>query len=145
MSKVHKQLRHYFDGSESIMTGFQIGAARTYARKAPAWVMDNKQAQIVLLRAFPNLRNDQRQRHRAARWAQVITWYFHLGYTAKQIGEEMGVPRSTVVGIIRRIRLVARAWQSNGSGPRGGKRGRPRIIVCTNGGTSRKVCLEQAA
>src|SRR5260370_24383330 len=121
MNKIHEQLRQHFDGSEGIMTGFQIGAARTYMRKAPAWVMDNVKIQRILLRAFPKLRTDPRQRHQAARWAQVVVLYFHLGYTAKQIGEEMDVPRSTVVGIIRRIRLVAKAWQSNGSGPRGGK------------------------
>jgi hypothetical protein len=144
MSKVHDQLRQHVDGADRFMTGFQIGRARTYKRKPPEWTESKHDIQRVLLIAFPQLHNDQRQRRQAARWAQVIVLYFHLGYTAKQVGEEIGVKTSTVTGVIRRTRLVAAGHRSNGSGLRGGKRGRPRQakkMVFNISGTNREVCV----
>jgi DNA-directed RNA polymerase specialized sigma24 family protein len=125
VSKVHDQLRRYVDGRDNYMAGFQIGEARTYRRKLPAWTNNNSETRRVLLAAFPELHTNQRQRHQAARWAQVITLCFHLRYTAKQAGEEMGVPPSTISGIVQRIRRVAAGYRANGCGKRGGKRGRP--------------------
>ncbi len=126
MSKVHDQLRHHVDGNDSFMSGFQLGGARTYKRPAPEWTESKTETQRVLLTAFPQLSTNQKQRRQASRWAQVIVLYFRLGYTAKQVGEEMGVRTSTVNGIVRRTRLVAAGHRSNGSGLRGGKRGRPK-------------------
>jgi hypothetical protein len=130
------------------MSGFQLAGPRTYERVAPRWTENKQDIQRVLLTAFPELHNDQKKRKQAARWAQVIVLYFHLGYTAKQVGEELGVKTSTVNGIVRRTRLVAAGHRSNGSGLRGGKRGRPKKVkkmVCINPSTYVEVYVSDAA
>src|SRR6266850_8035817 len=102
MGKIHDQLRQHVDGADSFMTGFQIGHARSYQRMPPAWTQNNLTLRHVLETAFPKHRTDPRQRRQMGRWAQVITLYFLLGYTAQQVAEEMDVKTSTVTGIIQR-------------------------------------------
>src|ERR1700676_886948 len=119
MTKTHDQIRKSVDGNDSFMTGFQIGQLKTYKRKIPLWVNSDKEIQKILLSAFPKLKTDSRQRTRAARWANVIHFYFRLRYTASQIADELGFKPSVVYDIVFRIKRAAAGQKANGSGPRG--------------------------
>jgi len=119
------------------MTGFQVGQARTYKKKWPRWVMNDPEVARVIQVAFPKWRTDERQRKGAGRWVYVLHLYYRMNYTMKDIGEELGVPTSTVRGVVQRAKLVSLGRRSNGSGARGGKKGRRRVkqMVCINSGT----------
>lgn len=126
MSRDHDQLRQSLDGNDSFMTGFQIGQAKTYKKKIPKWVNNNPEIQKILLSAFPKLRTDQKQRAAAARWANVIHYYYRLLYTYVQTAEELSMKLETVRNILRRINRVSKGRRANNSGLKGGKRGRPK-------------------
>jgi hypothetical protein len=132
MGKIHDQLRGIVDGNDSFMTGFQIGKPKQYRRKVPVWLNNNKQIQVILLSAFPKLGTDQRQRTMAARWANVVHYYFRLRYTDAQTAEELGIKVETVKNVLNRIRRAAGGRKANGSGARGGKYGRPKKVVTLN-------------
>lgn len=126
MSRTRKQLRQHIDGSDNFMGGFQIGKAKTCKRQTPSWVNNNAKVAAILLSAFSKLKNIQTQRARAARWANVIHYYFRLHYTETQVSEELELSLQTVHSLIRNIKRVASGYRANGSGLKGGKRGRPK-------------------
>jgi hypothetical protein len=121
----HDQLRRNFDGADTFMTGFLVGRAREYKRRVPRWVHNKAKIQKILLSAFPKLKTDPKQRTGAARWADVIHYYFRLRYTASQTSEELSLKLSTVNETVRSIKRVAKGRRADGK-IRGGKRGRPR-------------------
>jgi hypothetical protein len=122
--KTHDALRQSFGGNESIMRGFQIGKLKTYQRKIPRWV-NNAEIQKIILAAFPKLKTDQKQRTGAARWANVIHFYFRLRYTARQTAEELAIKASAVNETVRSVKRAASGRRADGK-IRGGKRGRPK-------------------
>ena len=121
------QLRRVLDGNDGFISGGnQIVGARTYKRKTPKWVLDDKKIGILLLRSFPKLATNSSQREAAGRWAAIIHLYFRMGYTRNQVADEIGSTEEKIKSIIRSIRRVFKGLRANGSGKLSGKRGRPK-------------------
>jgi hypothetical protein len=124
------ELRGSFDGQDPFMLmGHQILRPRVLrpSDRASEWT-SNKEVQKVLLRAFPKLRTDRRQRKRAARWTRIIHLYFRMNMTAGQVAVEMRLKRKTVENLVASIRRVASGRRADNKGMRGQRRpGRPRI------------------
>ena len=117
--RAKKQLGRSLDQNDGFMQGgHQIVHARTYKRKTPAWTINDKEVQKVLLRAFPKLATDDRQRDSAGRWTMVIHLYFRLGYTRGQIAAELDTTTERVKGYIRSIYRVSKGRRADGKGPR---------------------------
>lgn len=116
------QLRKVFDGDDQFVSGgHQVvksaGATRhaTRVSKTPEWALSNEQVQALLLRSFPKLATDPKQRERAGRWAQIIQLYYRAAWTENQIAEEMNMSIDRVRYFIRAIK-----WASDGKIARGG-------------------------
>src|SRR5271157_2995548 len=91
------QLRSSFDGSDPFMTGgHQIHKTRSSNRKVPEWTTSDKGIQQILLRAFPTLKTNIRQRARAARWARVIYLYYRTRLTKADIAHVLKLNYGTV-------------------------------------------------
>jgi hypothetical protein len=117
------ELRHnYFDGSEGFMTGHQIIKIRQSGRKTPEWAINNKKVQEVLLRAFPKLKTDLKQRAKAARWALFIQLYFRAHMTEKQMADRMNMTRNGIKMLARNIRRIAAGKKSYGTRTKSRKR-----------------------
>jgi len=125
MSKRTKKLRSQIDDS-FVSGGHQIVKARQYTRKTPEWVNSEIKIRALLLRVFPKLHTEPKQRERAARWGRIIQLYFRTGYTHTQVAHEMRLTADQVRSTIRAIRRAAAGQRADGSGPRSGKRGRPK-------------------
>lgn len=126
MNKDLKKLRGAIDGNDKFIQGYQVGKAKTYARKVPAWAHNNTEIKKILLCSFPKLNTDKKQRAAASEWAQVIYLYFRLRYTRNQTAIEMGKTKDWVRRRTLSITRVSKGLAANGSGPRTPKRGRPR-------------------
>lgn len=90
MDRDRAQLRKVIDGADSFMTGFAVGAPRTYARKLPAWTMDDSRVRALLERSFRWMHCNKAHRKQAGRWASIIYLYYRMGYTYKQLAEALG-------------------------------------------------------
>jgi hypothetical protein len=107
-------LRGFFDGKEPFMSGHQIikraGRSQHSARlqRTPAWAMDDKAIQKLLLRSFPKLKTDLLQRARAARRYWIIYLYFRASWTSGQIASQLGLTDKKVRKVISRIRNAAK-------------------------------------
>lgn len=112
MTKLHNVM----DGSEGFISGHGIVKARTYKRNVPKWALSDSSIRKVVLRAFPRMATDPRQRDAAARWAAVIHLYFRMGYTRSQIAEEIGSSTQKVHGVIRSILRVSKGLRADGNG-----------------------------
>ena len=116
--RTRKQLGNLLGQNESFVNGgHQIVQARTYKRKAPAWTLNDKEVEKILLRAFPKLATNDRQRESAGRWITVIYLYFRLGYTRGQIAEELDTTTERVKGYIRSVYRVSKGLRADGKGP----------------------------
>lgn len=109
--------------------GSQIVNARTYKRLlTPTWVYHDSEIRTVLLRAFPKLATDEKQREAAARWGAVIHLYYKMRYTSSQVAQELGTSTLKIKNVLRSISRVSKGLRANGSGRRGGVRtGRPKL------------------
>jgi hypothetical protein len=128
------QLRGSFDGQDPFMTGgHQIIKTRSSNRDVPEWALDNKKVQQILLRSFPKLKTDLKQRARAARWATIIQLFFRMKMTRKQVAEQTKLSSIIVRDLIRNIRRAASGRKTNGQGL-AGKRptGRPKKRSATH-------------
>lgn len=131
-----EQLRKKFDGSDPFISqGHQIiksaGATRHATRlsKVPEWARDDGKVQALLLRSFPKLKEDPRQRTRAARWALVINLYYRMGCTQNHIAEEMKISPQVVNQLLVRINRVATGTSSSHPARRSNRpRGRPKKL-----------------
>jgi len=129
MKKVNKQLRKSMDSNDSFIDhGHTVVKPRSYKREVPAWVLKDSEIRKLLLRSFPKLATNERQRDAAARWALIIHLYHRMKYTASQIAAELGTTTVRVENVLRSIRRVQRGQSANGSGLIGRKRGRPKKI-----------------
>ncbi len=108
------ELRGFLDGNDPFMTG-----------ETPAWATSIKRIQEILLRSFPNLKNNPKQRAGAGRWALFIQLYFRYHMTRKQTSEQMGISLVAARDLARNIRRAAAGKWANGRKP-AGKRGRPK-------------------
>jgi hypothetical protein len=121
-----KQIRSVVDGSDSFILGHQIAAPRAYARATPLWVYDKVAIRKILLRSFPRFETDLKQRDAAGRWARIIQLYFNLGYTYKEVAEELGEKPCKTRCSIEGIQYAAKGLRANKSGPTTGRIGRPK-------------------
>ncbi len=120
-----RELRGFLDGNDSFMTGHQVIKMRQGNRETPVWATSNKRIQEILLRSFPNLKSNPKQRAGAARWALFIQLYFRYHMTRKQTAEQMGISVVAARDLARNIRRSAAGKWTNGGKP-AGKRGRPK-------------------
>lgn len=120
-----RQLSRVIDG-QFLVGGNHIVGARTYKRASPTWTRSEVRIREILLRAFPRLTTNDRQRESAARWATVIHLYFRMGYTRPQIAHEIGSTTGKIHSLIRSIIRVSNGLRADGTGKLQGKRGRPR-------------------
>ena len=117
MNRDFQQLRKIFEGGDPFMSnGHQIVKLRTRKRTVPAWTRNNKEVQKVLLRSFPKLATDSRQRIRAARWARIIHLYFRLQWTYRQVADELGITPERMHDLIRNICRSAAGLRADGTG-----------------------------
>src|SRR5208337_1657458 len=121
MSKKSKLLRSQVDDT-FVGGGHQVVKARERKRTIPEWATDRRRVREILLRSFPKLQTNPRQRDRAARWARIIQLYFCAHYTNKQVAEEMGLSLMQAKNAILHIRRAAVGKRSDGRGPLTGKR-----------------------
>jgi len=116
----YEQLRHHIDSNDPFMSrGHQIiKIRRGWRRSKPSWVESNKAIQELVLRSFPKLKTDNKQRAAAARWVRVIQLYFRLGWTAGQIAEELKTTRNVIKCIIKAVRRAILGQRADNTGPR---------------------------
>jgi hypothetical protein len=145
MSDVFEQLRKKFDGSDSFVAGGHSvrggGATRNAARIAntPEWVNDDVQVRLILLKVFPKLSSDSRQREQAARWMRVIYLYFRRGFPRAKVAMIMNISMSSVKHLILTISRASEGKNKRGVVPK--RRGRPKKnrgpILATSGNPGR--------
>lgn len=112
-----EELRGQFDGQDPFMTtGHQIITVRRGTHKIPDWTKDKTRIQKLLLRSFPKMMVDSKQREQAGRWARVIHLYFRMQMTSGQVAEEMELPKKKIYDIILRIQRVSHGRRANGTG-----------------------------
>lgn len=109
--------------------GHQVVGLRKRRRVVPEWTRNNKAVRGVLLRSFPKLMTDAKQRARAACWARIIHLYFRMQWTYNQVAEELETKPGNVARKIISIKRVAGGFcADNGKDRLGVKfRGRPRV------------------
>lgn len=112
------ELRHqHFDGSDPFMTGgHQIIKTRRIKRVQPEWTKSDEEIKKVLLRSFPKLKTNARQRAGAARWTRFIHLYYRMGMTKGQVAAEMGTTTVNVANIRNRMRRVFNGQRANNTG-----------------------------
>ncbi len=124
-----KRLRAAFGGDSGFMSAHQIKKAHTaHPRHIPEeWTLDNTEVQKVLLRAFPKLHTNLRQNKQAARWVLLITLYFRMNKSSRDVAHELKTKPKNVELAVARIRRVARGYRADNTGPRSGRApGRPK-------------------
>jgi hypothetical protein len=131
VNKDFQQLRKVFEGSDPFMGGpggggHQVVGPRRRKRPVPLWAQNTETIKAILLRSFPKLQTNPRQRARAARWARIIHLYFRMQWTYTQVAEELGMTPGSLHNMTTSIRRVANGERSAGTGKLGGKRGRPK-------------------
>ncbi len=106
----------HFDGNDPFMTGgHQIIKTRRGNRVIPEWARDNKKIQKILLKSFPKLGTDRKQRAQAARWAAIIQLYFRVQMTRSQVEAETKLSQNVVKMLIRNIARAASGKPSYGT------------------------------
>ena len=124
------QLRRYFDGTGGFMEGHQILKERRIKRPVPLWAKNNRKVQELLLRSFPRLATNPKQRNRARIWGRVIYLYYRLGLSYAAVAEEMSIQPKKVSDIILRVQRASKGESTDGTGRKLGSRqpGRPKRI-----------------
>lgn len=120
------QIRRVVGGNETFAQGHQVVGARTYKRKIPSWAVSDSKVKRLVLRAFPKMFDDPTARIGAARWASVIQLYFRLGWTRAQVAEELGSSTRKIKDVILHISRASKGLRSDGRGPLGKPKGRPK-------------------
>lgn len=122
------QLRRFFDGSSQFLGGHQIVTVRRIRHKAPLWILNDTKIKEILLRSFPKMFTDPKQRFRAGRWFNVAYWYFRIGASRSEIAEAMGIKVKNVSDILQRVSRAAQGYSTDGKKRRLGSKvpGRPK-------------------
>jgi hypothetical protein len=119
VNKDYQQLRRVFEGNDSFMIqGHQIAGLRRRRRSVPEWTRNNKEIKKILLRSFPKLQVNAKQRAQAACWARVIYLYFVLQWTYTQVASEIAIPPGKAWNVINRIKRAAAGKRANNQGDR---------------------------
>lgn len=118
------------------------GATQHAGRMAriPVWALDDMKIKKILLRSFPDMKTDEKQRKRAAIWYEVIYQYWRVGRTRGQVAGDLGLTERQVKDTLLCISRVASGKAANGSKKphKGYKQGRPkkRSPIETSSGTT---------
>lgn len=130
-----RQIRGKIDSDDPFFPGHGIKTGGSqgsrHARRiqsTPAWTKSDTKIRALLLKVFPKLGSDERQRERAARWTRVIYLYFRAGMTYSQIAEDMCISRNAAHELIKGIQRSSRGLDARGR-ERLRRRGRPKKIV----------------
>ena len=123
--ETNDELRTKVDGDDTFFKGHRIIKQRRGNRECPDWAYSTVKLRALLLKSFPKLLTNKKQRASAGRWARVIQMYFKSQMTHGQIASELHVGLNTVLMLIRAIKLAARGVRTDTGKPRG-VRGRPR-------------------
>jgi hypothetical protein len=110
---IHLQLRRKL-GSET--GGFQTLTIKRPKKKVPEWVNSHVKIRELLLRTFPLMKTNLKQREKAGRWARIIYLYYRRQWTMGQIAAELGIDYEDVKGILRSVTRVAQGRRANGTG-----------------------------
>lgn len=120
-----KQLRDslIFSGEDQFMRdGHQIvnkNLAYSRYRRTPAeWAKDDRAIKVLLLRVFPKLETDEKQRQRAGRWMRVIHLHHRFGHSYGAVAAEMGLRVTAVKSMIQHIRRAVNGFPCNRSSKR---------------------------
>jgi hypothetical protein len=132
LSETNEELRTKVDGDDPFFEGHGIvkprrgnqGNKTGVPRTCPEWALDNAKVQEILLRSFPKLMTDEKQRASAGRWARIIQLYFKSQMTHGQIASELGVNLNTILMVVRSIGRAAKGLSSKTGKARVGVRGR---------------------
>ena len=102
------ELRGVVDGTGGFMNGHQIinsnRARGGFKRAEASWAHDDKAVRALLIKSFPKLETDSRQRSRAGRWMRVIQLYHRFGHSYGDVAEEMGLTVAAIKTILQRMR-----------------------------------------
>jgi hypothetical protein len=121
------KLRRRMDVNDNFMNAFQITKTRTMEREIPAWTLNDKEVQKVLLRAFPRLRTDNKAAICAGRWMRLIHLYYRVQMPNFQVAKEMNMSLNVVKTTLSHIRRVAKGRRADNTAPLiHTGRGRPR-------------------
>jgi len=114
------------DRKDSFQTGHgRRGGPTLRMRKMPEWMYHKKNLGELLLRVFPKLKTDERQRKNAARWLEIISLYFKSGWSAQSVAEQLSITEKKVYDTAQRITRAGAGLRTTGK-QRTGKRGRPK-------------------
>lgn len=109
-----KELRDLglFSGSDLFMRGGHQIINRNLAnarakRKAAPWATNDDEVQKILLRAFPKLARDEKQRKRAGRWLRIIHLFYRSGMSSGEVAAELKETPYRIRDTLRGIRHVA--------------------------------------
>lgn len=94
--------------------------------RIPVWALDDMKIKKILLRSFPDMKTDEKQRKRAAIWYEVIYQYWRVGRTRGQVAGDLNLTESQIKDTIRSIRRVAAGTRADNRGVLGKKKGRPK-------------------
>jgi hypothetical protein len=122
------RLRRKIDHNDVFTSGHQIIIVRQSEREDPEWTKSDTSIREILLKSFPKLAHNPKQRARAGRWMRVIQLYYRKHYTEGQIAEDLPLSIVAVRSLIRSIKRVSQGQRANGSGPLGKPKGRPKSV-----------------
>jgi hypothetical protein len=124
LSLTNHELRTKIDSEDTFFTGHRIIKERRGNRPCPDWAVDSNKLRELLLRAFPKLHTNEKQRSSAGRWARVIQLYYRSQMTHGQICAELGLSLPTVASMVRSIDRAAAGKTADKAKGRKGRRGR---------------------
>jgi hypothetical protein len=129
-NKSFQELRKVLDGSDPFMTGGHgIRKPNSRRKKIPDWALNDVSVKEILIRSFPKLQTNLRQRKSAAKWVRVIHLYYRAGMTRGQVATEMGIKDNALKRTLISIKRVAAGRWTDNKGRFGGKKGRPKSAV----------------
>jgi hypothetical protein len=128
-----RQLHREMDDSVGVM---RVHRVRNRKFRIPEWTRNDAEVQNLLLRTFPKLETDKRQREQAAWWAAIITLHWRQGRDSGQIADLIFATESRevrkifvdrVCDTIKRISRAQKGLRTDGTGRKGRRpRGRPK-------------------
>src|SRR6516164_854107 len=71
------------------LNSFDVRSQRRTVRKDSAMFADRELVRLILLAAFPELKENSKQRRQAKRWLKVIRLYWHLGAPVSYVAKAM--------------------------------------------------------
>lgn len=133
MSDVFSQLRNFLDGNDPFMTrGHQIiktAGATQHAQRmqsVPVWALDDNKIKELLMKVFPRMQTDPKQKERAMRWLRIINLYYRVGWTCGRVAEELKITYKQAEWAIYAINKAAKGEADHGRNRGIKPRGRPR-------------------